>query len=143
MKRLTLFFAMFAAILITAAPALAINLHNGLIIIQNKTSYILEISIQHHFFNGRNIDEKIRIPVGGVYETKGCCYAAGSEYELSAQRLGMAAGQSSENWYHAFLFKPKLCNRNAIPYGYAVIEILPGRIYKIPEQEVGCYEGPL
>jgi hypothetical protein len=123
--------------LIGPAPARALILNHGMIVITNRTTDTLSIYLEHTWSIGHFID-RAELPPGATWHSQSCCYAAGSPYQLRIYRHAPAplGGNTDKQ------FSPHLCNRNGIPYGYAVFTVENGN--QIREQyPATCYEGEL
>ena len=110
MKRFSILVAALASVLLFARPALAVNLHNGAIVVHNKTSNPIQVKFEYQGMRGHIIQE-LRIAPGRTAITDACCFAAGSPYRIHVGDLT------------PFGFTPYLCHKNGIPYGYAVIVV--------------------
>jgi len=124
-----------AALATSVAPAPAIILNNGLIIVHNTTDVpvVVEmLTMSGHTWEGTTLQP------GHTFMTERCCYAAGTEYRLYVLHKGPAGayGGMDNNIY----FRPALCNRNGIPYGFAEFRITANNVNRTYTQ---CYEGPL
>ncbi len=119
MKRFSMLIAAVVAMLLFARPALAVNLHNGVIVVHNNTNNEIDVSFEHGWFTGHFM-QRARIAPGKTFITDACCFAAGSPYRMRTYRRSAApmGGNLTD-----FPFTPHLCNRNGIPYGYAVIVV--------------------
>ncbi|HVA28690.1 MAG TPA: hypothetical protein VNF68_10940 [Candidatus Baltobacteraceae bacterium] len=123
------------AIVVVAAPASAIVLNNGLIIVHNSTDVPVVVKMltpSGHEWEGTTLAP------GHTFATQRCCYAAGSEYRLYVLHKGPGTkyGGMDNNIY----FKPALCNRNGIPYGFAEFNVTD---HNVNRTYTKCYEGPL
>ncbi len=137
MKRFALLFSAVLTLLLIALPALAVNLHNGTIVVHNKTSDTISVWFEHSWSTGHFMQEA-NIAPGGTFITSACCFAAGSPYRMRTYRH--APAPMGGNLTH-FSFTPHLCNRDGIPYGYAVIVVTQAnRVEEIDRHS--CYEGP-
>jgi len=119
MRRFSILVAALAAVLLFARPALAVNLHNGAIVVHNNSKSEIEVFFEHGWFTGHFI-QQARIAPGKTFITDACCFAAGSPYRMRTYRR--APAPMGGNLTH-FPFTPHLCNRDGIPYGYAVIVV--------------------
>ncbi len=125
-----------ASCLLAAAPASAgVNLHNGLIIVHNTTAVPVVVEMltpSGHTWEGETVAP------GHTFITHRCCYAAGTEYRLYVLHKGPGShyGGMNNNIY----FKPKLCNRNGIPYGFAEFKVTD---HNVNRTYTDCYTGPL
>ncbi len=136
MKRFPLLLAAaVAAILLIARPALAVNLHNGAIVVRNNTHDEINIFLEHAWYTGHPI-ERAKIPPGHTFVTDACCFAAGSPYQLRVYRR---AGAPMGGNLHDFLFHPHLCNSKGIPYGYAVLVVEDNNTIREVDQRT-CFE---
>ena len=103
-----------AAFALMALPAAAeINYHNGLIAIDNEGSVPIHLKIEHFTKGigaGARVQSMVEIGAHQRFIANGCCYAAGSEYQITATHSG--------NWSYDYV-TPRLCNERGIPYGYA------------------------
>jgi hypothetical protein len=124
-----------AAIAVLAAPSSAIVLNNGLIIVRNNTA--VPVVVEMLTMSGHTWEGTTLAP-GGTFATERCCYAAGTEYRLYVLHKGPASkyGGMDNNIY----FRPKLCNRNGIPYGFAEFNVTDRNVNRA---YTDCYEGPL
>jgi len=138
MKRFSILVAAFAAILLFARPALAINLHNGAIVVQNKTNSELRVEFEHGVLKGLAITKVFSIYPHKTIIANSCCFAAGSPYVMHSTRSVPMGGQGGQVELPSFVVTPHLCNKNGIPYGYAVIVVDPN--YTIHEVDHNsCY----
>lgn len=126
-----------AAVFLFTRPALAVNLHNGAIVVHNNTSDVIQVLFAHGWSTGR-VMQKANLAPGKTLITDVCCFAAGSPYEVSTYRFAHApvGGHLPD-----LRFTPHLCNRDGIPYGYAVIVVNDNNtIHEI--DKTSCYEVP-
>lgn len=139
MKRLVPFCLTIAlvagALAALTAPSSAIVLNNGLIVVRNTTDVpvvVKMLTMSGHTWEGTTLEP------GHTFTTERCCYAAGTEYRLYVLHKGPAAthGGMNNNTY----FRPTLCNRNGIPYGFAEFTVTA---HNVNRAYVHCYEGPL
>ncbi len=140
MKRFSILVAALAAVLLFTRPALAVNLHNGAIVVHNNTQDVIYVRFENGLFKGHFIYgyRSLSIAPGKALITDACCFAAGTPYVMHADRL---APEPVGGKLTSFVFTPHLCNRNGIPYGYAVIVVKDNNA--VQEVEHGsCYEGP-
>ena len=113
------------------------NLHNGAIVIHNHTDDTIEVYLDPSFLKGAVVQEG-RIAPGGTFISDRCCFAAGTSYRMRTLRSARApqGGRLTD-----FSFTPHLCNRDGIPYGYAVLVVYRNNtIHEIDHE--ACYEGP-
>ncbi len=61
----------------------------------------------------------------GRVAVNSCCYAAGSRYIID----GRLTDPSAQAHKTSFDVTPRLCNKDGIPYGYAVVEFYDGTIH--------------
>lgn len=124
-----------AAIAALAAPSSAIVLNNGLIIVHNKTD--VPVIVEMLTPSGHTWEGTTLAP-GASFATDRCCYAAGTEYRLYVLHKGPGSkyGGMNNNIY----FRPRLCNRNGIPYGFAEFNVTDHNVNRTYTE---CYEGPL
>ena len=92
MKRLALFCASLALALgLAYAPTLAYIRQNGLIILRNRTSEPVKIVEIRHMVGslpGIVIDRDLTVPPHQTVYANRCCYAAGSDYRITAESSG-------------------------------------------------------
>lgn len=113
--------ALVVGLLVTALPASALNFHNGMIVIVNTTGR--DLIAYAEFISGHPID---RVNMGqGRVTVNSCCYAAGSRYIID----GRLTDPSAQAHKTSFDVTPRLCNKDGIPYGYAVVEFYDGTIH--------------
>ncbi len=93
----------FVFALFTALPAGALNYSNGYIVITNATPGVIHVS---------TIVEEWGISKQETIFFNSCCYAAGTSYHVTA-RLSTRLNTVT-TWV-----TPRLCSKNATPYGYA------------------------
>lgn len=111
----------FAVAILVATPASALNFRNGYIAVTNATSGIIHVSIP-----GR---EEWGLEKNHTVYFNDCCYVAGSTYHLTA-RLSTRTG-----FFEASV-APRLCSKNASPYGYAHLVVHDnGQITRV---DTGC-----
>ncbi len=110
----------FAAAILAATPASALNFRNGYIAVTNATSGVIHVSI------GR---EEWGLAKDQTAYFNDCCYAAGTTYHMTA-RL------STRTEFFEAPVTPRLCSKNASPYGYAHLVVHDnGRITRV---DTGC-----
>ena len=132
MKRFSILVAALAAVLLFARPALAVNLHNGAIVVHNNMSSEIHVKFEYKGMMGHFIQE-FDIAPGKTAITDSCCFAAGSPYRIHVFR-----SRPHPMDLTPFVFTPHLCNKNGIPYGYAVIDV--NENYSIHEiDQHSCY----
>ncbi len=92
MKRLALFCAGLALVLgLAHAPTLAYTRENGVIILRNRTSAPVKIVEIRHMVGslpGIVIDHDLTVPPHKTVYANRCCYAAGSDYRITAEGSG-------------------------------------------------------
>ncbi|MGC8484787.1 MAG: hypothetical protein ACP5O6_04030 [Candidatus Baltobacteraceae bacterium] len=92
MKRLALFCASLALALgLAYAPTLAYTRENGVIILRNRTSAPVKIVEIRHMVGslpGIVIDRDLTVPPHQTVYANRCCYAAGSDYRITAEGSG-------------------------------------------------------
>lgn len=119
-----------------AASANPINLHNGLLLVYNHSSDVIDVRILT--LNGDIWEEDRNVPPGAIFHTSGCCYAAGTQYRVYILDRGRSPfGLENPNHY----VRPKLCSRNGIPYGFAEIVVTHTSVNVV--ENPACYEGPV
>ena len=96
-----------------------INLHNGFIRVFNHIHYLgarrgLVVRIKYERHDETTPD---------IYFNN-CCYAAGSTYELFVEPKARSGTTDDSVWDSRTIFvKPRLCNIDGIPFGYAEVEV--------------------
>ncbi|MDE2483362.1 MAG: hypothetical protein KGN02_14390 [bacterium] len=134
MKRLSAFVVTLVALLLLALPALAVNLHNGMIVVHNTTSREIEIKVTH-LWTPHHAMESARVAPGATFIANVCCFAAGSNYRVQVWTIRTDRPMAD------YPFQLRLCNRDGIPYGYGEINV--SRDYAVEQvNRDGCYEGP-
>ena len=92
MKRLAFFCASLALVLgLAYAPTLAYTRENGVIIFRNRTSAPVKIVEIRHMVGslpGIVIDHDLTVPPHQTVYANRCCYAAGSDYRITAEGSG-------------------------------------------------------
>ena len=131
-------FAVALGVLIGPPPAQALILNHGMIVVRNNTTSKLGITLEHTWSSGTNID-RADVDPGTTWHSQSCCYAAGSPYRIRVFRNEPAALAGR----YEMTFTPHLCNRNGVPYGYAVITIEEKGNQILEVSRESCYGGPL
>lgn len=134
-----LFFAgaLIASVAVIALPAwAAINLHNGLILVHNFSKGPIRVDVRN--FSGITF-ESVMVQPGSAFAFQKCCYAAGTDYLVQVIRMEPQPGAADKP--HVTV-RPKLCNRNGIPYGFSEVAVNDTYVHGggTPDH---CYEGPL
>ena len=111
----------FAAAVLAATPASALNFRNGYIAVTNATSGVIHVSIPGREEWGLAKDRTVYF--------NDCCYVAGTTYHLTARLSNRA------EFFEASVI-PRLCSKHASPYGYAHLVVHDnGRITRV---DAGC-----
>ncbi|MDE2481250.1 MAG: hypothetical protein KGN02_03560 [bacterium] len=123
--------------LVAAAPASAIVINNGLIVVHNTTKVPVIVKVLTH--SGHEWEGHTVQP-GHSFMSERCCYAAGSEYRIYVRHLGSGSSLQYGGMDNNIYFRPELCNRNGIPYGFAEFKVTDHNVNRMHN---GCYTGPI
>ena len=108
MNRFAIFCASLALVLgMACAPTLAYTRENGVIILRNDTDVTIKISEIRHMvgsLQGIVIDHNLTVPPHRTVYANRCCYAAGSDYRITATAEG-----SSQSVSHVVQVRMKGC----------------------------------
>jgi hypothetical protein len=133
---------LFTVVLIVSAIgfcgiARAVVLNNGIVAITNDSSDSITIYLEHAWNEGHFIETRVTIAPRQTWLSSGCCFAAGSPYQLRVTRNSRG---NPNPLYHKFT--PHLCNRNGIPYGFYEVTVNGNNSFRSGDERA-CYEGPL
>lgn len=124
-----LFATLFAFVLLTAIPALAVDVRSGVIVVHNQSGAPIRIGLAHQWAS-RPMEETVISP-GGTYYSHVCCYAAGSPYAIFVYlKLDGTGGLGIDKFW------PRLCNRSGAPYGYMAINVYA--VHRVDMLDDGC-----
>lgn len=108
-------------------------LNPGIVIVSNNTSY--QVTFDVHA-GGVAIDGSYwSMSNGQSWHSTKCCFAAGTEYYIVVRYQPQDGMKKKDKIY----FRPRLCNRNGIPYGFTHLVLTDSSHHFVD----GCYEGPL
>ncbi|MDH2910295.1 MAG: hypothetical protein PXZ07_09350 [Candidatus Eremiobacteraeota bacterium] len=102
--------------------SVAVNLHNGAIVVHNNTKSGIEVSFEHGWFTGHPI-QVARIAPGKAFITDACCFEVNVLYRMRTYRSAGLHMRHMGGSLAPFEFKPHQCDRDGIRYGYAVIVV--------------------
>lgn len=120
MKNTFIAIMMIVALFSSYLPARATT-SEGVIVVQNNTGWTIRVTLAHQWTRGTTM-ESVQIDPGNSWHSAACCFAAGSPYVLVAtfQDNGQETSRSID-------FRPALCHKIVVPYGYEMIRINPSR----------------
>lgn len=117
LTRLTVIASLAFVATIVSTSASTFNFRNGYIAVTNSTSGVIHVSILHR--------DEWGIIQHDTANFNDCCYLAGSTYLVTARLSGRTAFFESH-------VTPRLCSKNASPYGYAHLVVHDdGRIVRV------------
>jgi len=109
-------------------------LHPGIVIVSNNTSH----NVTFHIYGNLAAEGSYWLmSPGQSWHSTRCCFAAGTEYEIVVDYRTRSGAQAKPS--DKIYFRPRLCNRNAVPYGFAHLLLTDSGNHFVD----GCYEGPL
>lgn len=133
MKRILFSLAMAIAVVALALPARAVVINNGIISLTNRSDSHITVYLTDAINDDDQVRDRSNGPVwrGDTWHSINCCFAAGSSYRIRVR-------YKNKNYYHTF--RPHLCNRNGIPYGYYHVVFGDENQFYVTDQ-TACYTG--